>query len=56
MAAILFLCPNTGYCVQEWFADDAENGDNAYQTVTCLICQRVHLINRSGKVLGTDEE
>jgi len=56
MAAIMFLCPTTGYRVQEWFADDAENGDDAYQTVTCLACRQVHLVDRSGKVIGGDEE
>jgi hypothetical protein len=44
--------------VQGWSVDDtsADEGE-VYETVTCLACTRVHLINRStGKVLGSDDE
>ena len=56
MASVMFLCPNTGLHSHEWFADDSENGDDAYRAVRCLACQQVHLVNANGKVLGTDEE
>ena len=57
MATFLFRCPNTGAHVQGWFADDgSENNGETYQSVTCLACQRVHMVNpKSGKVLGDDE-
>jgi hypothetical protein len=53
MAPVLFLCPNVGRHVQGWFADDGSENGETYQSVTCLACQRVHLVNpKSGKVLG----
>jgi hypothetical protein len=58
MATRVFLCPNTGQRVQGWFADDeSENGGETYQTVNCLACGQVHMVNpKTGKVLGADEE
>ena len=58
MAPFLYRCPTTGLKVQGWLADDPSgDNDDAYETVTCLACTRVHLINRStGKVLGGDDE
>jgi hypothetical protein len=57
MAPVLFRCPNMGVPVRGWFADGgSEDGDEAYQSVTCLACQQVHLVNpKSGKVLGGDK-
>jgi hypothetical protein len=57
MGTILFRCPNMGVHVQGWMVDDGtEDGGEIYQSVTCLACQQVHLINpRTGKVLGADE-
>jgi hypothetical protein len=54
----LFRCPNTGYRVQgfvaeEDFSDDAED----YQAVTCLACKRTHHVNpMTGSVLGANDE
>ena len=58
MATLIFTCPSMGVRVHGWFADDAtENGGDTYETVTCLACAGVHLVNRrTGKVLGADEE
>jgi hypothetical protein len=57
MGTILFRCPNMGVHVQGWMADDgSEDGGEVYQSVTCLACQQVHLINpKNGKMLGADE-
>ena len=57
MAIILFRCPNTGYRVQGWFAEDvSETDDDTYESVTCLACQQMHLVNpKTGKVVGSDE-
>jgi hypothetical protein len=54
----LYRCPKTGLKVQGWLADDPSGDDDGvYETVTCLACTRVHLINRStGKVLSGDDE
>jgi hypothetical protein len=47
-----------GVRVHGWVADDAtENSGDTFETVTCLACAGVHLVNRrTGKVLGADEE
>jgi hypothetical protein len=55
MAAYPFLyrCSTTGQNVQG-LAQYTPNADaSAYQTVTCLACSRVHLVNPStGSVIG----
>jgi hypothetical protein len=55
--AILFRCPNTGHQVQGWIAEDvSEDEEDTYRSVTCLACERMHLVNpKTGKVLGADE-
>jgi hypothetical protein len=58
MAAFLFRCPNTGQLVQGWIAEDVSHADeDTYQSVTCLACQQVHLVNpKTEKVIGASEE
>jgi hypothetical protein len=58
MATFVYRCPTTGMNVQGWFADDpSEHEGEVYETITCVACTRVHLINRSaGRVLGGDDE
>lgn len=57
MAPFLYRCPNTGRRVQGWTADDPNDNSDRYETVTCLACAQVHLVNPStGKVLGEDDE
>jgi BRK domain len=57
MAAFLYRCPNTGLQVQGYTADDLTEGDvEAYESLKCLACTRMHLVNpKTGKVLGADE-
>ncbi len=56
MASFLYRCPNTGQTVQGWSAEEVTD-DDAYESVTCLACTRVHLINpKTGKVLGEEED
>ena len=57
-ARILFRCPNTGYHVQGWFAEDvSDNGEDTYQSLTCLACRQVHLVNpKTGNVVGATGE
>jgi hypothetical protein len=45
MATFVYRCPTTGRNVQGWLADDPTDSDAVYETVTCLDCTRVHLIN-----------
>jgi hypothetical protein len=44
--------------VQGWSADDASEGEGeTYETVTCIACGQIHLVEQAtGKVLGADEE
>jgi hypothetical protein len=50
MGAFIYRCPTTALNV---FADE----ETAYETVTCLACSQVHLLNRlTGRVLGQDDE
>jgi hypothetical protein len=44
--------------VQGWFADEVgDDEETGYETVTCLACSQVHLVNRAtGRVLGNDGE
>ena len=56
MASFLYRCPNTGQTVQGWSAEEVTD-DDAYESVTCLACTRVHLINpKTGKILGEEED
>lgn len=58
MATLIYRCPTTGLNVQAWFADDPSTTEGeTYETVRCLACNQMHLINRStGKTLGDDKE
>jgi hypothetical protein len=57
MATRVFLCPNTGIRVQGWFADNGSEDADTYQPMSCLACQRVHLVNpATGKVLGAEDK
>jgi hypothetical protein len=57
MAAFLYRCPTTGLNVQGWCADEVGNDEETtYETVTCLACTQVHLMNTvTLKVLGSDD-
>jgi hypothetical protein len=57
MPTFLYRCPTTSKTVQGFIAEDVSDDPNAYETVTCLACRQVHLVNpMTGKVLGTNEE
>jgi len=57
MPPFLFRCPNTGYRIQGFVADDASDDPDTYEPVVCALCQRVHLVNpTTGVVLGEDEK
>jgi len=50
----LYRCPNTGRNVQGYVADEVS--EDTYESVTCLACRQVHLVNaKTGKVLGDDK-
>jgi hypothetical protein len=54
MATFIFRCPTTGLKVQGHVPDDKlSKDDNAFESVTCLACRQVHLVNpRTAKVVG----
>jgi hypothetical protein len=53
----MYRCPNTGYRVQGFSAEEISDGADVYETVTCLVCKQSHLVNpATGKVLGEDDE
>jgi hypothetical protein len=50
MSTFFYRCPNTGFKVKGWVADDPTK-DEAFEPVTCTACARVHLVNpKTGKV------
>jgi hypothetical protein len=56
MPPFIYRCPNTGLKVQGFVAEEVANDSDAYETITCLACQQVHLVNpANGRVLGDDE-
>jgi hypothetical protein len=57
MAPFLYRCPNTGHNVQAWVAEEVPPDNEIFQTLTCIACLQVHLVNpATGKVLGSDDE
>jgi len=55
MAPFIFRCPNTGFGVQGWAADEPTDAET-FEPVVCALCTRTHMINQqTGKVLGGDE-
>ena len=53
MPTFLYRCPNTGYRVQGFVAQDVSDNSQSYEAITCIVCQRVHLVNpATGKVVG----
>jgi len=58
MSTLLYHCPNTGLQVQSWIADDPKaDGGDSYQSVVCIACQRIHLVNpATGKSASVDDD
>ena len=53
----LYCCPNTAQTVQGWSADEVTDDDTSYQSIACLACAQLHLVNpKTGKVLGAKED
>jgi len=54
MAHVTIRCPRTGQNAQVWLPEPAptERAD-AYESVTCPSCARLHFLNKiTGKLLG----
>lgn len=58
MITFLFRCPTTGLTVQGWAPEGSEQSrDDAYESVMCTACARLHLVNpQTKRVLGADED
>jgi hypothetical protein len=57
MATFLYRCPNTGYTMQGYVADDPSDDKDTYESVTCAACGGVHRVNaKTGKVIDADDE
>jgi hypothetical protein len=53
---IMFKCPQTSINVQHWLADTEEGEKEAYVSVICQACNRLHFIhNSTGNLLGKTE-
>jgi hypothetical protein len=44
MTPFLDRCPNSGYQVQGFVAEDVSDDPENCQTITCFACQWVHLV------------
>jgi len=53
MATVLYRCPNTGFRVQGYPAEEESVDHDGHVPVTCLACKFVHLVNpKTGEVLA----
>lgn len=56
MPPFIYRCPNPGYRVQGYVAEDVSDPE-ADEPITGLMCQQVHLVKpATGAVLGEDEK
>ncbi len=56
MPPFMYRCPNTSRRVQGFIAEEV-SADDTYESVTCVMCQQVHLVNpATGKILGEDDD
>ena len=56
MVPFIYRCPNTGHRVQTLAAGEVSH-DDTYQSVTCIMCDRIYLVNpATGKVLGEHDD
>jgi hypothetical protein len=53
MPLFMYRCPNSGYRVQGFVAEDTSEDDHVYEPVTCPVCHQIHHVNpHTGVVLG----
>ena len=56
MATLVYRCPDTGFRVQGYTSEQTSDDYDTWEALTCLVCQRVHLVNpATGRVMGEDE-
>ena len=53
MPLFMYRCPNSGYRVQGFVAEDTSEDGHIYEPVTCPVCHQIHHVNpHTGVVLG----
>ena len=53
MVTVLYRCPNTGFRVQGYTAEEESADHDGHVPVTCLACKLMHLVNpKTGEVLA----
>ena len=53
MPPFLYRCPKTGLKVQGFIAEELKADVDTYETIVCVACQQVHLVNSAtGNVIG----
>ena len=53
MVTVLYRCPNTGFRVQGYPAEDESVDHDGHVPVTCLVCKLMHFVNpKTGEVLA----
>jgi hypothetical protein len=53
MPLFLYRCPQTGYRVQGFVAEDTSEDRHTYEPVPCPVCRQIHHVNpHTGLVLG----
>jgi hypothetical protein len=56
MVTVLYRCPNTGFRVQGYTAEEESADQVGYVPVTCLACKLMHLVSlKTGEVLTPHE-
>jgi hypothetical protein len=57
MAPFLYRCPNTGLRVQGFIAQEVPEDTDTFETITCLACRQIHLVNpATGNVIGSRDK
>ena len=53
MPLFMYRCPQTGYRVQGFSAEDTSEDQHIYEPVTCPVCRKFHHVNpATGTLLG----
>jgi hypothetical protein len=56
MSNITFRCPGTGMVVQQWVEDEPDPARDAFVSIKCPACGKIHFINRlTHKLLGHED-
>jgi len=55
MPIAVFKCPAVGFQVEAWFPEPPEDVTAEYQSVQCIACNAVHIVNtKTGQLFGDE--